>query len=126
MFKPATIKALSIIAIILTSIGMALSILSAIKLNGIYYVGCLSWGLLLWASIIGLQLSGYKLYDDEYKKVTIRICLVIVAFFVALFTGLLIGVILAIALLATLWGFKRNYDEWDNNSIPPDEGSANI
>jgi MFS superfamily sulfate permease-like transporter len=67
----------------------------------------LSWGLLLWASIIGLQLSSYKLYDEEYKKVTIRVCLVIVAFFVALFAGLLIGVILAIALLATLWGLNE-------------------
>jgi MFS superfamily sulfate permease-like transporter len=82
--------------------------------------------LLLWASIIGLQLSGYKLYADEYKKVTIRICIVIVAFFVALFTGLLIGVILAIALLATLWGLKRNYDEWDNNSIPQTKKARQI
>jgi len=36
-----------------------------------FVLGIVSWGLLLWASIIGHQLcgKGYNLYEEEYKKI---------------------------------------------------------
>ncbi|MBS1935780.1 MAG: hypothetical protein JST96_17405, partial [Bacteroidetes bacterium] len=79
MYTPSGIKVLSIIAMILTLCGMAFSIIAGIKFGGIYYVGILSWVLLFWASFIGFRLSFYKLYEEEYKKVAIRVILIIVA-----------------------------------------------
>jgi hypothetical protein len=122
MYTPSAIKVLSIVAMVLTLCGICFSIFAGIRFGGIYYVAILSWALLFWASLIGFQLSSYKLYEEEYKKVSIRVMLIIVAFIIAMLTGLLIGIILAVVLLSTLWALKKNYDEWDsNNSEIPQE-----
>lgn len=126
MFKQSTVKAFSVVAIVLSAIGLLISILGAVLLTqtqtqiGLAFVmGVVSWALLLWASIIGFQLcSRYKLYEDEYKKVGIRIYLIIVAFILFFFIGLVIGLILAVILLGALWALKRNYDEWEENNTP--------
>ena len=128
MFKPKTLKAFSIIAMILSVIGLLLSIILAKQTSAIFFLGIVSWGILLWASFIAFRLSSYKLYDDEYKKVGIRIYLIIISFFLFLFVGLIIGIILSVFLLSTLWGLKKNYDEWDNSdlmepSIPEDSST---
>ena len=73
----------------------------------------------IWASIIGYKLcTTYKLYEDEYKKVAITIYLISVAFILFLFIGLVIGIISSVVLLSTLWGLKRNYDEWEYKNTP--------
>ena len=126
MYKPSTIQALSIVAIVLTSLGFLLSLFIALKFSGFYYFTLISWGILIWASIIGLQLSRYKLYDDEYKKVTIRVCWIIIAAIVALFVGYFIGIAISVVILAALWRLKSNYDDWEGpeelfkeNTPPP-------
>jgi len=124
MFKQTTVKAFSIVAIILSSIGLVISILGSMLLTQTQYglaffLGIVSWVFLLWASVIGFQLcSYYKLYEDEYKKVGIRIYLIIVAFVLFLFVGLVIGLALSVILLGALWALKRNYDEWEANNTP--------
>ena len=132
MYNQKTVKAFSIVAIVLSSIGLLISILGSFFLTQTeysigFFLGIVSWGLLLWASIIGYKLcSSYKLYDDEYKKVAIRIYLIIVAFVLFFFVGLVIGLALSVGLLATLWGLKRNYDEWEYQNTPyvPDETNS--
>jgi hypothetical protein len=111
MFTPFTLRAGAIIAMLLSASGLALSLL-AMQYSGMFLLGALSWLLLLWASFLGFQLAGYKLYKDEYKKVGIRIYLIIVAFGLFLIYGVIAGIALSVGLLATLWGLKRNYDEW--------------
>lgn len=124
MFKQKTVKVFSIVAIVLSIIGLLLSILGAFFLAqteyGIaFFLGIISWVILLWASIIGFKLcSSYKLYDEEFKKVGFRIYFIIVAFVLFFFVGLVIGLALSVILLATLWGLKRNYDEWEYNNTP--------
>jgi hypothetical protein len=127
MYNPNTIRAFAVAAITLSAIGLLISVLLALKGHALLYIGVLSWGLLLWASWIGFKLSSYKLYPEEYKKVAIRIYLIIGAFFLFFFVGLMIGFVLSVILLATLWGLKRNYDDWAEQnvveSILPDEGN---
>jgi len=127
MFQPKIIRAFSVAAVILSAFGLLISVILAIKGHALLFMGVLSWGLLLWASWIGYKLSSYKLYAEEYKKVAIRIYLIIGAFFLFFFVGLMIGFILSVILLATLWGLKRNYDDWAEQnvveSILPDEAS---
>jgi len=132
MFKQSTVRAFSIVAIILSIIGLLISVLGTIfltqtQLGLTFFLGIVSWAFLLWASIIGYQLcNSYKLYDDEYKKVGIRIYLIIVAFVLFLFVGLVIGLALSVILLGALWALKRNYDEWEENNTPyvPEEPAA--
>ena len=127
MFQPNIIRAFSVAAVILSAFGLLISVILAIKGHALLFMGVLSWGLLLWASWIGYKLSSYKLYVEEYKKVGIRIYLIIGAFFLFFFVGLMIGFILSVILLATLWGLKRNCDDWAEQnvveSILPDEGN---
>lgn len=124
MFKQQTVKAFSIVAIILSVIGLLLSVIGTIFLTkagyGLaFFLGIVSWSFLLWASIIGFKLcTSYKLYEDEYKKVGIRIYLIIVAFILFFFVGLVIGLALSVILFTALWALKRNYDEWEENNKP--------
>ena len=120
MFQRKTVKSFSIVAIVLSSLGLLLSVLGTLVIKGnaatfSFIMGIVSWAILLWASVIGYQLCGpsYKLYEDEYKKIGIRIYLVIAAFVLFFFVGLIIGLVLSVILLGTLWGLKSGYDEWD-------------
>src|SRR5688572_7192944 len=126
MFQQKTVKAFSIVAIVLSSLGLLVSVLGTLVIQGgsatfAFFMGIVSWAFLLWASVIGYKLCSpsYKLYEDEYKKVGIRIYLIIAAFVLFFFVGFVIGLVLSVILLATLWGLKGNYDEWEwNNSNP--------
>lgn len=133
MFQQKTIKSFSIVAIILSSLGLILSTLGTLFIQGnlatfSFFMGIVSWAILLWASVIGYQLCGpsYKLEEDEYKKIGIRIYLIIAAFVLFFFVGLVIGLVLSVLLLGTLWGLKRGYDEWDwdNSSLIVQDSSA--
>lgn len=124
MYKQKIVKSFSIVAIVLCIIGLLISITGTFFLTQAaytigFFLGIISWCLLLWASIIGYKLcTSYKLYEDEYKKVAIRIYLIIVAFILFFFVGLVIGLVLSVGLLSTLWGLKRNYDEWEYSNTP--------
>lgn len=111
MFTPKTIRIAAIIAILLSLLGLVSSVLLLIK-TGTIFLGILSWAMMVWASFIGYQLSSYKLNEEEFKRVGIRIYIIIAAFGVFLFAGLLTGLVVSVAILATLWGLKGNYDEW--------------
>jgi hypothetical protein len=121
MFTKKTVKAFSIVAIILSSVGLLLSVLVTLLLPRspnilVFVLGMVSWAILLWASIIGYKLcSSYNLYEDEYKKVGYRIYAIIIAFILFFFVGLILGLALSVILLSTLWALKRNYDDWDNS-----------
>jgi len=126
MFQPNTVKVFAIIAMSLSAIGLLLSAAAVFLLPGsfglVYLMGVVSWGILLWASYIGFRLTFYKLYDEEYKKVGIRIYLIIAAFILFFFVGVILGLILSVGLLGALWALKSNYDDWsdsDSNAPPP-------
>ena len=131
MFEKKTVKVFSIVAIILSSLGLLLSVLGTLVIQVssatfTFFVGIISWAILLWASIIGYKLcTSYKLYDDEYKKVGLRIYAIIVAFILFFFVGLIAGLAISIIILSTLWGLKRNYDEWDNSDTITYDNSSN-
>lgn len=114
MYQPKSLRAASIIAIILSLLGLLGSGVLMTQFNGMFFMGVLSWALLLWASVISFQLSKYPLNEDDQKKLGIRIYLIIVAFLLSAVLGIIIGLVIAVALLAAVWGMKRNYDEWDN------------
>ena len=120
MFAKKTVKAFSIVAIVLSAIGLLLSILAAVVVRGDmntfrFMMAVVSWVILLWASIIGYRLcTAYKLYDEEYKKVGMRIYAIIIAFVFFLFLGLIVGCLISIVIFAALWGLKRNYDDWES------------
>ena len=124
MFKPATLRIFAIIAIILSALGLLISALITLK-HPSGALSVVSWALLLWAAYLGLRLTSYKLYEDEYKKVGIRIYLIILAFAAFLFVGVTVGLVLAVVLLGALWGLKKNYDEWQRtNPAEPAEADA--
>lgn len=122
MFKKKTVREFSIVAIVLSSIGLLLSILGTVvtqegAITLTFIMSIVSWIILLWASIIGYKLcTFYKLYDDEYKKVGLRIYAIIIAFILFFFVGLVVGLALSLILLSTLWGLKRNYDDWETGN----------
>ncbi len=121
MFQKKTVKAFSIVAIVLSSLGILFSLVATLIVRSdigtlAFIMGIISWAILLWASIIGYQLcSSYKLYDEEYKKVGIRIYAIIVAFILFFFVGLIAGLAVSVILLSALWALKKNYDEWNSN-----------
>ena len=121
MYKPKTIRVFAIVAIVLSVLGLLLSGVMMTRASGLFFLGVVSWVLLLWASIIGYQLSRYPLDGEECKKVGLRIYLIIGAFIGAFgflwFLGPLVELLVSASLLATLRGLKRNYDEWNNKSI---------
>jgi len=140
MFEKSTVKLFSVIACILSVTGLLLSIIGIIALNQqvsvlVFGMGVVTWGLLLWGSILAYQLTNkYPLDADEIKKVGIRVYIVIAAFILFLLVGLVAGLILSVYVLSGLWGMKKNYDEWDadqppmidenNNLIQSDSGEA--
>ena len=129
MFTKKTVKAFSIVAIVLSAIGLLLSIFVTVFVRGDmntfkFIVASVSWMILLWASIIGYKLcTAYTLYDEEYKKVGMRIYAIIVAFVLFMFVGLIAGLAISVIILSTLWGLKSNYDDW-NSSNPALEMDA--
>ncbi len=121
MFQKKTVKAFSIVAIVLSSLGILISIIATLVIQNdfgtlAFIIGIVSWAILLWASIIGYKLcTSYKLYDEEYKKVGIRIYAIIIAFVLFFFAGIIAGLAISVILLSTLWALKKNYDEWDSS-----------
>jgi hypothetical protein len=119
MYAPSTIRRAAMAAIALCLCGIAISIVNFNRARLTFLSGIISWSLLLWAAYLGLRLSSYKLYPEEYKKVGIRVYLIIVAFILFLFLGLVVGLILSVILLGSLWALKSNYDDWEGQDSPP-------
>lgn len=120
MFKPAVLRIAAIIAMVLSMFGLLISLFVARQSgSGMFVLGAISWLFLLAASYFGFKLAGYELYEEEYKKVGLRIYLIIGSFGLFLFIGLIIGLVLSVALLGALWGLKRNYDEWEPSTEKP-------
>ncbi len=121
MFKQKTVKIASFVAIVLSVLGLLMTIIllffaSAAVLSPGAFMSLISWVLLIWASIIGYKLcTNYTLYEDEYKKVGIRIYGIIFAFLLFFLAGLVFGFVLSVIVLSALWALKRNYDEWDSS-----------
>jgi hypothetical protein len=140
MFEKSTVKLFSVIACILSVTGLLISIIGVVAFNQqfsalAFGMGVVTWGLLFWSSIIAYQLSSkYALDADEYKKVGIRVYIIIAAFILFLVVGLVAGLILSVYVLSGLWGMKKNYDEWatdqppmideHNNLVQPDDSQA--
>jgi hypothetical protein len=124
MYKKNNVRVFAAISIILSVVGLMLSVFGAFFLKEqsstfAFVLGLVSWSLLLWASIIGYKLiSGYNLDESEVKKVGIRIYLIILAFVLFLTIGLVVGLILSVFILSGLWGLKKNYDEWESSESP--------
>ncbi|MDB5236820.1 MAG: hypothetical protein JWR44_3813 [Hymenobacter sp.] len=116
MFKVQTIRAFAIIAILVSVLGLLLSGVMMTQASAMFFLGVLSWALLLWASIIGLRLTRYPLHEDDLKKVGIRVYLILAAFMLFMVVGVVLGLLFSAALLASVWGMKKNYDEWDSRS----------
>jgi len=116
MYKPKTIRLFSLVAIVLSALSLLLSGVMMTQANGMFFVGVLSVALLLWASIIGYQLSSYPLNEDDCKKLGLRVYLILAAVAVFMFAGVVGGLVVSTALLSSLWGMKKNYDEWDGKS----------
>ncbi|WP_039143639.1 hypothetical protein [Flavihumibacter solisilvae] len=112
MFSPKAIRIASIIALLLSVTGLLLCILLFNYSGASAAMGIISWSLLIWASVIGLQLSRYKLYEDEYRKVAIRIYAIIGCFLLFLFVGIIVGLVISAIILSMLWALKSNYDDW--------------
>ena len=121
MFKPGAIRITAIVAIVLCAAGLIFSVIMAAQ-NFAAIFSCASWALLLWASYIGFKLASYKLQEEEFKSVAIRIYLVIVAALVSAVTGLIIGTVISVILLSTLYSLKSNYDSWVE--IPINNGDS--
>jgi Na+/H+-translocating membrane pyrophosphatase len=123
MFQKQTLKAFSIVAIVLSAIGLLLSILGTfVGENGSgsitfsFILGIISWSILLWSSIIATRLcSSYQLYEEQYKKVGYCVYAIIVTFILFLFVGLVLGIILSVIIFGTLWSLKSNLDDWANS-----------
>jgi len=122
MFQKQTVKIISIIAIVLSIVGLLISIAGTFFNNANnsisfpFFMAIVSWALLLWASIIGFKLcSSYKLEDELYKKIGIRIYAIIVAFILFFFVGIMFGLIISVVIFVTLWALKSNYDDWTNS-----------
>ena len=122
MFQKQTLKAFSIVAIVLSAVGLLLSIVGTLigETAGTstlaFILGIISWSILLWSSIIATQLcSSYKLYEEQYKKVGYCVYAIIVTFVLFLFVGLVLGIVLSIIIIGTLWSLKSNLDDWANS-----------
>jgi hypothetical protein len=118
MFKQKTVKTSSIFAIILSIWGLIFSIFGFVffktETSTVFVISLISWSFFLYGSIIGYQLcKNYQLYPEEYKKVGIRIYLIILFFFLFFFGGVTIGIVGSVVLFGSLYSLKKNYDEWD-------------
>lgn len=113
MFTASLVRVLSFVALVVCLAGGALQIFAALKVSPVYYLGLVSWVLLIWASYLGIRMGSYKLYPGEYRKLALRIILVIVAAGIGLITGYVTGLIIAVIIWASLWSLKRNYDDRD-------------
>ena len=113
MFKPATLKIVSLIALVCCSLGILFSIIIAITSPGMRtYLSVLSWVLLAYSSWLGTKLSGYELYEEDLKRLGYYVYGILVLFVLYLFINLSLGILPAIFLAISLHNQKRGFDNW--------------
>jgi undecaprenyl pyrophosphate phosphatase UppP len=132
MFKKETVRILSIFAMALPAIAFLL-LIASIFLVGmgnsifgfVFAIGACC--LFFWGGLMAFKLcSSYDLYEEEYKKVGIRVILIIVASIVLIFVGLPFGLFIAAAIVAGIWSVKKNTDEWNDKKDIEIEGGKNL
>ena len=82
-----------------------------------YMLDGISSGVFLWAGVIGFRLSAHPLNEAAYKKLGVRIYLIIASFFIVILVAvvmnlsiaMLIGLVLSIISLIRLRVLKRSY-----------------
>lgn len=119
MFTKKVINIASVVAIVLSALAILISCFGVYSSQSTvsfrFVIGCISWILLLWSSVVGYQITRiYNLYEDEYKKVGYRIYAIIAAFILFLTIGLIGGIFISVYILSTIRGLKKNYDEWND------------
>lgn len=112
MFKPKTLRVLAVIAIIICCIGVLLSLIIAIKANGMAYLAVFSWAALTYASYCAMKLTGYDIYESDMKKLGWNIYILFAIFIAFLFIGLSVGPLIAIAVTARLHSQRTILEEW--------------
>ena len=120
MFQKQTLKIASAISIVLCAIGLLISVFGAFFIeNGetsaiAFFLGIISWSLLLWSSVIAYKLciGNYDLYESHYRKVGYCVYAIVVTFILFLWVGLVLGIVLSLIIFGTLRSLKRNLDDW--------------
>lgn len=112
MYNSTTIKIFAILCIIVSLFGLLLQIAS--NELGLFGFEVLKWLLCLYSGYLGFRLSSYKLYDDEIKKVTLRLALSpVIAISLLLIMGM-VGLVIAVVYAGYLYSIKSNYDSWED------------
>ena len=114
MYKPSTIKILSILCIVISIVGLFLQILA--NQWGMLGIDIFKWLFMIFAGYLGWRLSSYKLYDEEIKKITLRLAISPIIAIVLLFLSGLIALIIAVVYMGWLYTVKSNYDDWDTSA----------
>ncbi|KAB7727358.1 hypothetical protein F5984_22300 [Rudanella paleaurantiibacter] len=112
MFKPKTLRALSVVAIIICIFSALLSLVIAIGESGMAYVAVCSWATLAYASYCAMKLSGYDIYESDLRKLGWSIYILFAIFIAFLFIGLSVGPLIALAITARLHFQKTTLEEW--------------
>jgi len=111
MFKPSTLKTISTIAFVCCTISLAYSLYKA-QTHGVMYIMAISWALLLYSSYLGIKLSKYELYDEDFKRLGISVYGIIVLFILFSFFNIGLGIIPACYITFRLHMQKSGMDTW--------------
>jgi hypothetical protein len=132
MFKKETVRILSIFAMLLPAIAIVL-LVSSFFIEGIgnSVFGLLfttsGSALLFWGGLLAFKMcSSYNLYEEEYKKIGIRVIMIIIASIIIIFVGLPFALFIAAAIVAGIWSVKKNTDEWNDKKDIEIEGGKNL
>jgi hypothetical protein len=76
------------------------------------YIMAISWALLLYSSYLGIKLSKYELYDEDFKRLGISVYGIIVLFILFSFFNIGLGIIPACYITFRLHMQKSGMDTW--------------
>jgi hypothetical protein len=111
MYKPNSIRLLSFLCIGISIIGLILQLLA--NQWGMLGIDIIKWLFMIYAGYLGFRLSYYKLYDEELKKITLRLLLSPIIAIILLFISGLLAIVVAVVYMSWLYTVKSNYDDWD-------------
>ncbi|MDF7820868.1 hypothetical protein P1X15_24815 [Runella sp. MFBS21] len=110
MIKPTTIKSIAIISIVISAIGIVLTLISG--MYGFFGTDIIKWIFCIGAAYFGFKLSEYQLEPEDMQKVGKRMLLVPFLSIVLLFIGGFVGLGLSVVMFGFFWSLKSNYDNW--------------
>jgi len=85
------------------------------------YIMAISWALLLYSSYLGIKLSKYELYDEDFKRLGISVYGIIVLFILFSFFNIGLGIIAACYIAFRLHMQKSGMDTWIKENQGQDE-----